>query len=127
MIVMTLTGNLVRPAEQRKTQAGDDVCSFTVAVNIGSGDRKRTEYVDCALWGNRGVSLCQYLTKGLTVSVSGMPTVRSYEKDNSPRAQLQCRVQEISLHGGGKREEAPQGGQTQWDAPNHDDDSEIPF
>lgn len=125
MLQLHLTGNIGKDAVTRTTQGGDNVTSFTVAVNQGSGDKKRTEWVECALWGKRGDALAQYLTKGTTISVCGMPRVRHYELNGEHRAQIQVSVAEISLHGGPKSTGDKQAG---WDAPADDlDSSEIPF
>lgn len=126
MLQLTIAGNIGKDAVVRTTQGDKNVTSFTVAVNIGSGDKKRTEWIDCALWGNRGDALCPYLTKGTTVSVTGQPRIRQYESNGEPRAQMQMSVSEISLLGGGKRD-GGSSGDTKWDAPADDLQDEVPF
>ncbi len=124
MLNLNLTGKIGKDAVTRITQGGDNVTSFTVAVNMGSGDKKRTEWVDCALWGKRGDAFCQYLTKGTTVSVCGQPRIRQYDANGEHRAQMQISVSEISLHGGSSK---PADDSTKWDAPAEDLSDEIPF
>jgi single-strand DNA-binding protein len=43
MIIAIAAGRIARDAELRTTQSGTSVCSFTVAVDAGYGDKKRTE------------------------------------------------------------------------------------
>lgn len=126
MLNLNLTGNIGKDAVTRTTQGGDNVTSFTVAVNQGSGDKKRTEWVECALWGKRGDALAQYLTKGTTVSVCGQPRIRQYEASGEHRAQMQVSVSEISLHGGAKSTGEQK---ADWDAPGGpvDLDDAVPF
>ena len=58
----------------------------------------------CALWGDRGPKLAQYLTSGTKVAVSGDIDVRAYAaKDGSPKAEMTCNVQRLTLQGGGDR------------------------
>lgn len=132
MMMLSATGNLTRNAETRQT-TNDSVTTFTVAVNIGSGENKRTEYLDCALWGKRGTSLEQYLTTGTTVSVHGVPRARHFTtKQGEARAQIQVRVVEIGLHGGRSRDgeyQKPQSAGAQPSAPSAPSalNDEIPF
>jgi len=131
MKILNIAGNIVRNAETRHTQA-DSVTSFTVAVNTGSGERKTTDYVECALWGKRGETLCQYLTKGTVVSVSGVPRIRQFEHKGEHRAEMQIRVNEIGMHGGRSTDGEyvkPQSHQADYNAPGAAVglDEDIPF
>ena len=101
---ITIAGRIGKAAETRRTQDGDPVTSFSVAVDDGYGDRKSTIWFDCALWGKRGESLGQHLTKGTAVSVSGDLGKREHEG----KTYLTVRVNDVTLQGGGeKRETAP--------------------
>lgn len=102
MNVFTFTGNLGRDAEVRHTQSGTTVCSFSVAVKSGYGDREKTSWIRCNLWGKRAESgLPQYLTKGQQVAVSGELTVSEYEaQDGTKRTNVEVRVNDVSLIGG---------------------------
>lgn len=126
MEIITFTGSLGKDATTR--QAGDNtVTSFSVAVNSGYGDRKTTRWYNCSMWGQRGQKLEQYLTKGSKVAVVGEFSTREWEG----KTQLECRVSELDLMGGGQREErqASGGGRSRQPAPAFDDDlsDEIPF
>lgn len=101
----TFAGYLGRDADLKDLPSGQTVCNFSVAVSTGWGDRKSTLWVSCALWGERGEKLSQYLTKGSAVTVSGDVDVRAYEgKDGSAKAEITCNVQRITLQGGGQRD-----------------------
>jgi len=63
------SGRLVRDCESRFTASGTAVGNFTIAVDSGWGDNKRTEYIDCVVW--KREKLCGMLTKGKAVIVSG--------------------------------------------------------
>ncbi|HXE08320.1 MAG TPA: single-stranded DNA-binding protein [Acidobacteriaceae bacterium] len=99
----TLAGNIGRDAST-KTVGDTTVTNFSLAVNTGFGEKKSTLWVGCALWGARGQKLEQYLTSGTKVAVSGDIDVRAYAaKDGTPKAELTCNVQRITLQGGGER------------------------
>lgn len=100
-------GRIGRDADLRHTQDGKAVLNFALAVDTGYGDRKETLWVDCALWGERGEKLAQYLTKGKAVTVSGDVGLRTFDKrDGSHGASLTCNVQRLTLQGGGEARQA---------------------
>lgn len=129
---MNISGRLGSPAEVRSTQAGKKVTSFEIAVDLGFGDKKKTTWVKCAWWGDRGEKVAQYLTKGTEVSVlARLADLEAFTKrDGSAGAAIKVDVIELKLHGGGKKDDTGQdaGGGTGkgWDAPP-DLDDEIPF
>lgn len=98
-----------------KTVGENQILNFAVATDHGYGDKKTTTFVNCALFGKRGVTLAQYLTKGSQVCVHGEVFTREYQaKDGTTKTSLECRVSEIDLVGGkregngeGKSEDAP--------------------
>lgn len=99
-----ITGHLTKNAEF-KTIGDNQVLNFAVATDHGYGDKKQALFVNCALWGKRGSSLVNYLTKGSQVVVHGELFTREYQtKDGSMKTTLECRVNELDLVGG-KREE----------------------
>jgi single-strand DNA-binding protein len=103
---ITIAGNIGRDAEQR-TAGQSNVTGFPVAVTSGFGDKKKTTWFDCNLWGNRGEKLAQYLTKGGKVAVSGELGTR---EGNDGKTYLSINVSEITLMGGKPDNGGNQGG-----------------
>ena len=115
---ITIAGNIGKDAQTR--QAGSDkVTSFSVAVEHRAGREKTTMWFDVSIWGQRGEALSQYLTKGARVAVSGDFSTR----DHDGKTYLQVRADQVTLMGGGERQETRQ---EQRPAPAISDD-EIPF
>ena len=101
MNVFSFTGNLGKDAEVRVTTTGKSVCSFSVAVKSGFGDKASTTWVRCTLWGKRGESLAPYLIKGQQVVVSGEAKLSEWtNRDGENKANLECRVNDVTLVGG---------------------------
>ncbi len=122
---ITIAGNIGRNAETRRTQSGDAVTSWTVAVEDRQGQDKRTIWFDCSLWGKRGESLAQYLTKGGKVAVSGELSTREHDG----KTYLSVRAEQVTLLGAGsaydtKRDPARQAPDSRAPA---DFGDEIPF
>ena len=128
MATMIVTGRLGKDAELRTLQNSDKVLSFSVADDIGWGEKKSTQWVSAALFGKRAESLEKYMTKGALVEVVGVPTLRTYEGKKGFGAEIQLRVYEIKLLGGNKQSDdkpvADRGRATRGD---DDMDSDIPF
>lgn len=92
-------GRLGHDASVRQAgQSGTPVCNFSLAVDVGWGDRQETLWVDCALWGDRAEKLAPYLTKGKAVTVAGDVGLRQFEKrDGSAGASITVNVQRVTL------------------------------
>lgn len=127
---VTIAGRLGKDAELRRAQSGDPVLSFSVAVDDGYGQNKRTLWFDCSVWGKRGEALSAHLTKGSAVTVSGDLSTREYEG----KTYLTVRVNELTMQGGKSDRqdsrprqqsyaEASGGGAASFD----DDPDSIPF
>jgi len=123
---ITIAGNIGKDAVVRRTNAGDAVAGFSVAVPDGFGDSKRTLWFDCSLWGKRGETLAQYLTKGSRVTVAGDLSTREHDG----KTYLTIRVAEVTPQGGGERRDDAPRDRPREDAGSgrRDDlDDEIPF
>ena len=97
----SFTGNLGRDAEQRYTQSGDSVVSFSVGVKAGFGDKATTTWANCSMFGKRGESVAPYLKKGALVGISGELNNRVYQdKEGQKRYSLDVRVSDLTLLGG---------------------------
>ena len=104
---ITIAGQLGKDAELKTLQNGDPICSFSLADS--QGKEKPTIWWYCTLWGKRGATLHQYLTKGQAVTVSGVVTMREYtDKDGQARKAQEIRVNDVALQGGKPQQgEAP--------------------
>jgi single-strand DNA-binding protein len=128
------TGNLGKDAEVKVTQSGMHVCSFSVAVKSGYGDKEKTTWANCALFGKRAEGqLPQYLKKGAQVCISGQLTLDEWKGDDgTTQKTLKVNVDELDLIGGvGSNTSAPAQRQPQQapaaPAPGDDGFDHIPF
>lgn len=103
MKIITLAGTIGKDAVLRRTQAGEPILGFSVAVDDGYGENKSTMWFDIALWGKRGQSLEPHLKKGTKVTVSGEFGQRQHEN----KTYFTCRANDITIQGGGERREKP--------------------
>lgn len=112
MNLFTFTGNLGKDAEVKYMPNGNAVCEFSVAVKSGYGDKEKTNWVRCAMFGKKADGqLPSYLTKGTQVAVSGELELQEWEGQNGKGAALSVIVGTIDLIGGkpqGQSNQAPQ-------------------
>lgn len=131
MNLLALTGNLGQDCRTNNVN-GTAVCNFSVAMKAGFGDKAKTIWIDCALWGKQAESrLAEFLTKGQQVAVTGELSTREHEG----KTYLQLRCNSVDLIG--KKDDstpapsqpAPQQPATPQPTPQGamDDDSDIPF
>lgn len=126
MNVFTCTTRLYKDAEQRFTQGGDSIVSFTGAVDAGFGEKKTTSWIKFNLWGKRGESLAPYLKDKTQVCVSGELANRKWtDKEGQDKYSLEVRVNELTLVG--SKQDSQPAPQRTSQAPSNDLESDIPF
>lgn len=116
----TIAGRIGRDAETREVDGGHLVTNFSVAVDEFVGGEKRTMWVDCSWWGDRGEKTAQYLTKGKSLTVSGKAGVRTYEGNNGFQAVMTIKVNDVTLQGGAQQEGQRDGGSSARQAEGRD-------
>jgi len=124
---LIISGRLTRDAEVRFIPSGTPVMSFSVANNTGFGEKQKTHYFDCSMFGKRAEGkLKDYMLKGQQVVVEGEVSLNQYEKkDGTGGASLNVFVNNVELMGSsqqtGSRPSAPPPDKS----PLEDDD--LPF
>ena len=111
MNIITFTGRVGQDADLRQTPQDRYVCNFRVVCETGFGTNKKSEWIDCSLFGQRAEKVAKYITKGLPVTVTGKFGLRTYTTKNGPGASITCDVADIALQGGkpsGESQAAPE-------------------
>ena len=76
---ISFVGKLGKDSERKATQNGQ-MLKFSVAENVGWGERKTTKWWNCTLFGKQAEgSLMDYLTKGASVFIVGEVSFSEYE------------------------------------------------
>ena len=81
-----LMGRLTKDPELRYTNNKTPVCSFTIAVNNGYGEKQQTDFVNCLAWNKTAEFVTKYFAKGKMIIVIGRITTRSWETQDGKRA-----------------------------------------
>jgi single-strand DNA-binding protein len=115
---VTLMGNLTRDPELRQTPNGQNVCSFSLALNRSYKDasgewQEATDYIDIVAWGPLAERVTQYLTKGRRCLVQGRLQSRSWEQEGQKRSKVEVLANDVTFldsrggEGGESSEAAP--------------------
>lgn len=107
---VTLMGNLTRDPELRQTPTGQNVTSFSLALNRSYKDQsgewqEATDYIDIVCWGPLAERVAQYLSKGRRCLVQGRLQSRSWEQDGQKRSKVEVLANDVTFldsRGGGE-------------------------
>ena len=102
---VVLMGNLTRDPELRTTPSGQNVTSFSLAVNRSwknaQGEtQEAVDYIDCNVWGKPAEIVNQYMKKGSGILVSGRLQQRSWEQEGQKRSKVEVVVEDFNFVGG---------------------------
>ena len=105
-----LMGNLTSDPETRTTPNGQNVTSFSLAINRtwnnANGERQEeTSFINCTAWGRTGETIAKYVQKGRQLLVSGRLQQRTWQdKDTGKnRSAIDVVVEEFSFVSDGNR------------------------
>lgn len=99
---VTLMGNLTRDPELRQTPTGQNVTSFSLALNRSYKDQggawqEATDYIDITSWGPLAERVAQYLSKGRRCLVQGRLQSRSWEQDGVKRNKVEVLASDVTF------------------------------
>jgi single-strand DNA-binding protein len=99
---VTLMGNLTRDPELRQTPNGQNVTSFSLALNRSYKDssgewQEVTDYIDIVAWGPLAERVAQYLSKGRRCLVQGRLQSRSWEQDGQKRSKVEVLANDVTF------------------------------
>jgi single-strand DNA-binding protein len=102
---VVLMGNLTRDPELRQTPNGQNVCSFSLALNrsykgADGNWQEATDFIDVVAWGPLGERVAQYLSKGRPCLVNGRLQSRSWEQEGQKRSKVEVVAQDVTFLGG---------------------------
>jgi single-strand DNA-binding protein len=130
---VTLMGNLTRDPELRQTPNGQNVTSFSLALNRAYKDasgewQEVTDYIDIVCWGPLAERVAQYLSKGRRCLVQGRLQSRSWEQDGQKRNKVEVLANDVTFldsRGAGGGDDNG-GGESATKAPASTDDKPKP-
>lgn len=105
---VVLLGRMVKDAEIRHTDSGKAVTSFTIAVDNGHGDNKKTDFINCVAWEKTAEFIKNWFGKGRMIAIVGRISTRTYESQDGRKNYItEVVVNEVSF-ADSKKDETPQ-------------------
>ena len=89
---VVVVGNLGKDPEIRSTGSGKKVASFSLAVDQGYGENKKTEWINIIAWEKLAELTEKYLKKGKTVALSGTLQTSSWDDRESGQKRYKTEV-----------------------------------
>ena len=111
MNICIFSGRITADVETRYTNNGTPVSNFSLAVETGFGDYKRTEFPKFVLW--KRENLAQHLTKGKPITVTAEMQERKWsDKEGNNRRSIEFVVRDLEFQQGQSKQNGQgQGGQ----------------
>ena len=88
---VVLVGRLTRDPELRKTNSGNSVCSFSVAVDNRQKNPDGTRsasFIPCVAFSQSADSMSKFTRKGSLVGIEGRLNQRSYQRQDGTKASV---------------------------------------
>lgn len=95
---ITIMGRLVHSPDLRYTQSQTAVCSFSIACERDRKENgeKVTDFFDCTAWRNTAEFICNHISKGTLVIISGRLAIREWkDRDGNKRRNAEVNVENI--------------------------------
>lgn len=127
-----LIGNLGKDPELKTFENGGSVCNFSIATSESyknkAGEKVTdTQWHNITMWNPLSEIADKYLKKGSQVCIVGKVTSRSYEdKDGIKRYVTEIRANEMTMLGGGKKDEGADPAPVESGSASTDGD-DLPF
>lgn len=97
----SLIGRMTKDPEVKRTQSGNSVCSFNVAVDRKYKDangQRQTDFISCTAWRQVADIIGQYFHKGSRIGLTGSLQTRSYEDQSGRKVTVtEVLVEEIDF------------------------------
>jgi len=81
-----ISGRLGRNPDITTAKSGDmQIAKFSVAVDTGYGDKKKTSWINCVAFGKSATAIEKYIFKGSPITIEGHLQTGSYEKKDGTK------------------------------------------
>lgn len=92
-----ILGRLGRDPQLKTTKTGTQMCTFSMAVDTGFGDKKVTDWYSVTVFNKQADACAQFLRKGSTALIEGVVHLRSFEKDGKTTSVLELTANSVTF------------------------------
>ena len=95
--VVVITGRLGKDPEVKSTNTGKAVAKFSIAVDDGWGDKKKTDWWDVEVWGKTAEAVGRLVTSGKRVTVTGALKLDTWQDKASGDKRSKAKILALSV------------------------------
>lgn len=95
--VLVFSGNCGSDLELRFLPSGTAIGTVNVPCKSGWGEKEKTAWITCKVFGDRAEKLAPHVLKGALVTISGRFELEQWEKDGVKHSRPVCIVDNIQL------------------------------
>lgn len=106
MFTGTVAGRIGNVKPLARTNSGDAVLNFSVAVDQGksNGEKRQPLWVEISLWEKQAETLAPYIRKGDPIAASGQVGLRTYEVNGETRTAITLQFARVTLLGSANKD-----------------------
>lgn len=102
---IVLQGRLTGDPEQKTTQSGANLCTFSIAVNEKYGEQEHVDFFRCVAWNKTAEFVGKFFHKGRLILLSGTPRMERFaDKDGNNREAFKVIVNRVYFTGEPRQE-----------------------
>ena len=121
------TGSLGKDPEMRYAPSGSAVLRFSIAVDSGFGDHKRTDWVPLVAFGKSAENMSKFCQKGTLIEAACEYQTSKYEKDGNTEYSHNFIVVRWKVLGRGRPKDAVNESEYDGEQSFDGDENEFPF
>lgn len=107
MNVCVFSGRTTKDIELKTSKGGNSYCRFSIAVDSGFGDNRKTSFLNMTAFGKTAESLEKWVKKGNKIEVRCEASQNQYtDKDGNKRSDIVFTLQTWEFAGSKKDDEA---------------------
>ena len=110
-----------RDAELRSLSNGTPLLNFPAVYDIGYGQNKKAQWLDCVMFGERATKVAKHLTKGKQIVIYAEDVcINEWDKQDGTKGfKLACKLVSFDFvsDGTGGQQQAPQKQEPQYQPP----------
>ena len=96
--LVVLSGRLTNDVELKTTPNDLSVCTFTIANDIGYGEKKKTAFINIVAWRGTAEFVSKHFRKGEMIGIEGAIQTRRYQdKDGNNRTAFEVVANNIQF------------------------------
>lgn len=129
---VVLSGRLTADPELKTTPTGVFVTSFTIANDVGYGDKKKTNFINIIAWRGTAEFITKYFKKGnmIVIKKSEIQTRKYQDKNGNNRTAFEVVAKEVEFFEMKKDDAGSEATPVNYDTSNfveYDDGDDLPF